>query len=331
VRAIGDGSGANGPTWLTWLSPLGWSEQTEPYAGDRWWVLALVVAVTAGLIAVAFRIAARRDLGSGVLPARPGPASAAPLLRSVSALSWRMQRGNLLGWAGGLLIGGVVLGSVADSVGELLGSSDRVQQLFERMGGQSGIENAYLASVLNIVGVVVACYAIQTTARLRTEETSGRLEPVLATKTGRLRWAASHLVYPLLGSALLLVTAGAGAGLAHGARSGGLGTQLAQLIGAALIQVPAVWVVVGVAVAAYGLAPRATAYVGWIAVGVCILLQELGPIFELSHWITDISPFAQVPRVPGVAIAAQPLLVMTAIGAALVVLGLVGFRRRDVG
>ena len=331
VRAIGDGSGATGAMWLTWLSPLGWSEQTEPYAGDRWWVLALLAAATAGLIAIAFRIAVRRDLGSGIFPARPGPASAATLLRSVSALSWRMQRGNLLGWAIGLLLGGAVLGSIADSVGELLGSSDRVQQLFERMGGQSAIENAYLASAMNIIGIIVACYAIQTTARLRAEETGGRLEPLLATGTGRLRWAASHLVYPLLGSALLLVVAGAGAGLAHGARSGDLGTQLAQLIGAALIQVVAVWVVVGLTVAAYGLAPQATAYVGWIAVGVCILFQELGPILELSHWITDISPFAQVPRAPGVAIAAEPLLVMTAIGAVLVVLGLVGFRRRDVG
>jgi ABC-2 type transport system permease protein len=327
VRALGDGSGANGPTWLTWLSPLGWSEQTQPYAGDRWWVLALLVAGTAALIAVAFRIAAGRDLGSGIFPARPGPARGGRLLRSVSALSARMQRGNLLGWAVGLLIGGAVLGSI----GELLGSSARVQQLFERMGGQSGIENAYLAAAMNIIGLIVACYAIQTTARLRTEETSGRLEPLLATSTGRLRWAASHLAYPLLGSALLLGIAGAGAGFAHGGRSGDLGTQLAQLVGAGLIQVTAVWVVVGLTVLAFGFAPQATSYVGWIAVGVCILLQELGPILKLSHWVTDISPFSQVPRAPGVAVAAEPLLVLTGIGATLLVAGLIGLRRRDIG
>jgi ABC-2 type transport system permease protein len=331
VRAVGDGSGGNGPTWLTWLSPLGWSEQTQPYAGDRWWVLALLVAGTAALIAVAFRIAGRRDLGGGVFPARPGPARAGALLRSVSALSARMQRGSLLGWAIGLLIGSAVLGSIADSIGELLGSSARVQQLFERMGGQSGIENAYLAAAMNIIGLIVACYAIQTTARLRAEETSGRLEPLLATSTGRVRWALSHLAYPLLGSALLLVIAGAGAGFAHGGRSGDLGTQLGQLVGAGLIQVTAVWVVVGLTVLAFGFAPQATAYVGWIAVGVCILLQELGPILKLSHWITDISPFSQVPRAPGVAVAAEPLLIMTALGAALLVLGLIGLRRRDIG
>ncbi len=242
-----------------------------------------------------------------------------------------MQRGNLLGWAIGLLIGGVVLGSIADSIGELLGSSARVQQLFERMGGQSGIENAYLASVMNIIGLIVACSAIQTTARLRTEEAGGRLEPLLATSTSRLRWAASHLAYPLLGSALLLVIAGAGAGFAHGGRSGDLGAQLAQLVGAGLIQVTAVWVVVGLTVLAFGFVPQATSYVGWIAVGVCILLQELGPILKLSHWVTDISPFSQVPRAPGVAVAAEPLLVLTGVGAALLVVGLIAFRRRDIG
>lgn len=115
-------------------------------------MVVLLVAATGVLFAIAFRIAGRRDLGSGIFPARPGSASGAALLRSVSALSWRMQRGNLFGWA--------VLGSIADSIGELLGSSDRVQQLFQRMGGQSGIENAYLASTMNIIGVVVACYAI---------------------------------------------------------------------------------------------------------------------------------------------------------------------------
>jgi ABC-2 type transport system permease protein len=331
LRALGDGSGANGPTWLTWLSPLGWSELTEPFAGDRWWVLLLGAAATAALLAVAFRIAAARDLGGGVFPARPGPAGAAAPLRSVGALGWRMHRGNLLGWALGLLISAVVLGSIADSIGELLGSSERVLQLFQRMGGQAQIVDAYLAACMNIIGLVVACYAIQTTARLRTEETNGRLEPLLAAGIGRLRWAASHLVYPVLGSAALLALSGFGTGLAHGARSGGLGMQLARLVGAGLIQLPAVWVLVGLTVAVYGFAPRAAGYVGWSAVGVCILLQELGPILKLSHWITDVSPFGQVPRAPGVPVSAEPLLIMTALGAVLLAAGLVGFRRRDVG
>ena len=37
VRAIGDA----GPSWLSWLSPVGWGQQVKPYAGDRWWVAVL--------------------------------------------------------------------------------------------------------------------------------------------------------------------------------------------------------------------------------------------------------------------------------------------------
>lgn len=295
-------------------------------------MLGIGVLATALLIALAFRIAGARDLGSGVFPARPGPARGAAMLRSPEALAWRMQRGNLLGWASGLVTAAVVLGSIADSIGQLLGSSQRVVQLFQRMGGgQPQIVDAYLAACMNILGIVVACYAVQTTLRLRTEEAGGRLEPILATGTARLRWAASHLLYPVAGSALLLGLCGLGVGLVNGARTGRLADQLAQSASAGLIQVTAVWVLVGLTLAVYGLAPRAAAAVGWSAVAVCVLLQELGPILELGHWITDVSPFDQVPRAPGVAISEQPLLIMTAVAVTLCALGLAAFRRRDLG
>ncbi|HEY9475800.1 MAG TPA: ABC transporter permease, partial [Mycobacteriales bacterium] len=44
LRAVGDGAGPDGPTWLAWLSPIGWTEQTRSFAGERWWVFGLLVA-----------------------------------------------------------------------------------------------------------------------------------------------------------------------------------------------------------------------------------------------------------------------------------------------
>ncbi|MBR7836631.1 ABC transporter permease [Actinospica durhamensis] len=331
LRAFGAGSGANGPTWLSWLSPIGWTEQAQAFAGDRWWVPLLDVLGTALLVAGAFRLARSRDLGGGIFPARPGPARGAASLRSAGALGRRLHRGNLIGWGIGLLVFSAVLGAIADSIAELVGTSQQANEIIQRMGGQGGIVDAYLASCMNILGLVVAFYAIQSTVRLRTEETGGRVEPLLATGTGRLRWAAGHLVFPIAGSGLLLALGGLAAGLAHGGRSGALGRQLGELVLAGLIQLPAIWVLVGLTVAVYGFLPRATAAAGWSFVGLCILLQELGPLLRLSHWITDVSPFATVPRAPGVAIPAEPVLVMAAVGAVLTVLGLIGLRRRDIG
>ena len=45
ARAVGDATGASGPSWLTWVLPLGWTETLRPFAGERWWVLALPVAL----------------------------------------------------------------------------------------------------------------------------------------------------------------------------------------------------------------------------------------------------------------------------------------------
>ena len=112
LRAVGDvGSGA-----LSWVSPLGWAHRVRPFAGEQWWVLALQVAVAALLFGAANRLADRRDLGSGLIPQRPGPAHASRGLGRPVGLAVRLQRGALVGWSIGLFVLGVVYGSVGSDI-----------------------------------------------------------------------------------------------------------------------------------------------------------------------------------------------------------------------
>src|SRR4051794_22789356 len=130
LRAIGDaGSG-----WLSWLSPLGWSLQVRPYAGDRWWVLLLHLATTALLTALAYRLLAGRDVGAGLIAERPGPAGATPLLRNAFGLAWRLDRGALVLWTVGLCLYGAVIGSIVHGIGDELGG-DTARDIVVRMGG----------------------------------------------------------------------------------------------------------------------------------------------------------------------------------------------------
>ena len=133
----------------------------------------------------------------------------------------------------------------------------------------------------------------------------------------------------LAGSALLLLVVGVSAGLVSALQAGDSG-QLGRIVVAALVQIPAVWVVIGIVMAAFGLVPRLTV-LGWVALAGFVLLGELGPLFELSQVVMDVSPFAHLPRMPGGAFALAPLLWLTALAAGLIVIGLAGFRRRDVG
>jgi ABC-2 type transport system permease protein len=225
---------------LLWLSPIGWVTQVRAYAGDRWPVLVLpVAAAVAVAAAAAVVLAARRDLGAGLVPARPGRARAARSLRSPLALAWRLQWGNLIGWAVGGLIYGAAFGSIANNIGSMLGSA-QVRNAIARLGGQSGMTDAYLAAMMSILGLIVAGYAISAVLRLWSDETSQRAEPLLATATPRVSWGASYLTVAAAGSAAVLTAAGLGAGLAFGLRAGDAGTQVPRLLGAALAQWPAV-------------------------------------------------------------------------------------------
>jgi ABC-2 type transport system permease protein len=300
----------------------------RPYAGERWWPAGLIVVLAVALTAVAYRLVARRDIDAGLLPQRPGPAAAAPGLRGPFALAWRLQRGTLLAWVVAMLVSGAVMGGAAEGISHYT-ASKQVSDLLAKMGGPGALVDSYLAAVFGIVGLVAACYTVQVTLRLRNEEAAGRLEPLLATRVGRFRWAASHLVFALLGTAVLLVVAGLGGGLSYGAQAHDLGHQVPRLLAAAMVQLPAAWVLAGLGVALFGLVPRLTALT-WAGLIACVVLLELGVLLGLSHWVVDASPFAHVPKLPGSAFTAMPLVWLTAVAVVLGAVGLVGFRRRGI-
>jgi ABC-2 type transport system permease protein len=180
-----------------------------------------------------------------------------------------------------------------------------------------------------MLGLIAAGYAIQAALRLRSEEASLRAEPVLATAVGRVRWACSHLAFSLLGPSVALATAGLTTGLAYGLDTGQVGREVPRLMGAALLQLPAVWLLAAVAVALFGLAPRFAA-VAWAALAFCLVILLVGAAMRLGQWLLDLSPFTHLPKVPGGTVFATPLIWLLAVAVALGTAGLVGLRRRDM-
>ena len=183
---------------------------------------------------------------------------------------------------------------------------------------------------MSIVGLIASAYAVQATLRMRVEESSGRAEPVLATATGsRWQWAASHLVFALLGPAVALLAAGVTEGLAYGVAIGDVGDQMLRLVGAAFAQLPAVWVLAAIAIAIFGLFPQAS-MASWAGPTVCILIGLVSAGVSTAGWIRDISPFTHLPSLPGGSAHAGPFLALLGIAIVVGLAGLVGLRRRDL-
>jgi ABC-2 type transport system permease protein len=324
LRAVGDaGSGT-----LSWLSPLGWSLQVRPYAGDRWWVLLLHLATTILLTALAYRLLAGRDVGAGLIAERPGPATASPMLRDALGLAWRLDRGALLLWTVGLCLYGLLIGSVVHGIGDELGGGT-AQDIVERMGGTGALEQAFVAVAFCMLGMMAAAFAISLTLRAHQEEAGQRAETVLGGAVGRSRWLAGHLAIALVGSAVAMLIAGAAAGLTYGVAAHDIGGKLSLVLATAAVQLPAVWLSAAVTVALFGLAPRFSPVAWGVLIGF-VALYLIGSLSGFPQWLLDLEPFAHIPRVTGGAFTPVPLLWLLVIDAALIALGVAAFRRRDV-
>ncbi|GAA4506819.1 exporter of polyketide antibiotics [Actinoallomurus oryzae] len=328
IRAGGDVGGHDGPTWLLWLSPFGWMSHLRPYAGDDWWVIVLPVAFSAVCVAVAFALVGRRDIGAGLLPDRLGPAEAGAGLGGPLGLSWRLQRGSLFAWAAGFAVYGAAIGGVTENVEDMIGGSNG-RDVLEKLGGGQGMVDAFTNAAMSLMALLASAYAVQAVLRLRSEETGRLAEPILATKVGRVGWALGHVLFAVVGPAVLMALEGVMVGLVHGLRSHDLGDQFPRIFWSAIVQLPAVWVIAGITVALFGFAPR-LAVAAWGLLGVFLLLGELGPLLELKQWEMDLSPFTHVPKLPGAPMRTMPVVWLIAVAGLLTAAGLAAFRRRDL-
>jgi ABC-2 type transport system permease protein len=327
LRAAGDSIGGTEPAWPAWLSPIGWAQQVRAYAGDRWALVLLPVAFGVLLVALAIVLVRHRDLGGGLLSQRQGAAEAPPLLAGPFGLAWRLQRAAFLGWLAAFVLLSVVVGQIVTRIGDML-ATPAARELITILGGVDEVTKAFVAVELSFVAVSASAYGISSTLRLLSEESAMRADLVLSTPTGRVRWALSHLVLGVVGSGILMLASGLSIGLAHAMESGDWDVFGADLL-AAIVRLPAVWVLVGVSLALYGLSRRA-APVTWAVLVAAFLASEIGPLLDLPQWIRDLSPYTHVPPLPGGEITVTPLLMMLGAASALVVVGLFTLRRRDI-
>jgi ABC-2 type transport system permease protein len=325
VRAVGDVADSS----LSMLSPIGLAQGVRAFAGEQWWTLGVAAVVTGVLVAVAFDLSTRRDLGSGLLGVRPGPAGSGQLANRPMLLPLRLQRGALAGWLAGLFITGVVYGSIAESVDQMIADNPIMADLLATAGGGTGnLTDAYLATALSMLAMIAGGLAISSTLVASAEERSGRAETVLCGPVARVRWYAAHLAVSVAMTVVAVAVAGFGVGLAYAVTIGDP-SQMGRLAVVSLAMVPAVWVLAGLAAAIYGLAPR-VALAGWVPLAVVVVIGFFGELLRLPQWVRTVSPFAHVPAVPAEPVGGAGPLVLAVVAVALMGVGLWGLARRDL-
>jgi ABC-2 type transport system permease protein len=321
LRGVGDVQVAA----VTWLSPLGWQEKTRAFGDARWWPLAVPCAVALVLALAAVVESGRRDLGSGMIRGGSSTPVASPFLRSDIGTAVRLHRGSVLGWGAAAVVVAATFGALARPLADAIGGN---ASLAGAMGaeGASGVD-AVLTMTALLIALLAAGYAVQATGVVRAEETSGRLEAALSGARSRWSWLGAQVVVVAIGAVAVAGLGGLALVLSAGWSTGE--PTAAPVVRAVSSYLPAVLLLAGLGLLLFGTAPRLQP-VTWLAFAVTAVIAYLGDALGLGEGVQDLSPFHLVGRPPQDPAHAAPLIWLSALTLALLLVAFAGFRRRDV-
>lgn len=325
------GVGAVQESPLIWLSPHGWLDEARPFADARIWPVALLPVLAAALVALAFWLSTRRDVGSALIRPQGSHPRASGFLRTPFGLAWHDHRGAIIGWSIGAA---VLMGTYGSLSQEILDAITGNPDLAAMLGADAASAAEQLlgtvtSTFLMMLAMVVAAFAIMAVASLHAEEETGRLEAQLSGDRSRLSWLAVHTAVAGLG-VLVVGVVGALSLAATTAASTGEQSWLGDILSASLGFLPAALVFLALTVAVFGAASRIRGLV-WGLFAVAAVVAYLGPGFQLPDRLIRLSPF----QAAGADLVTQSadrtaIVVLLAVAVGLTALGFVGFRLRDV-
>ncbi|GKT03627.1 ABC transporter permease [Furfurilactobacillus entadae] len=316
----------------TWLSPFGWVEKFSTYRANNWWPAALIVITSIILILGAIGLRAHRDLNAGIIASRPGPARASALLSGPLGLFWRLERNLICAWLIGLIIFGAMYGSVFNTVANVLQSNPLTAKLLSdpqtATAATTSVLKAFIAVLMIVFTTVSAIPGLQILYRLTTDEHRGTLETVFARPIARWRLNITLLGLGVLTSLAALIASVSGLAIAaNTVLTHPLSTTI--FYHAILANIPPLLIMIGIGAILVGWWPRWTPVI-WGYLGLAFGIGYFGRLFNLAHWVPKLTPFGYIGNVPSVAIDWPTFWWQLAIAVALMVVGWLGYQRRDL-
>jgi ABC-2 type transport system permease protein len=327
VRMLADAS--SGLQWLRWATPIGWVESLQAFAGNHLGPLVPLLLAPALIGTAAVVLAGPRDLGNGVLRASDRSEPHTRLLGNPTAFSWRQGLGGLVGWSIGVAFYGLVIGAIANAFADFIAGSPEMQEFVARFGMTDLTSPAgLLANMDGMVAVALSLYAVTWVRRMLDDETSDRLEGVLAQPVSKPQWLGG-LVTATAGAVIVVSGASVVATWA-GAAVGNADLTLSDVFVGLLNYLSLVAVFFGIAVLLYGTRPHLAVPLAGGAVVGAFLLSLFGPLLNWPDWLVGLSPFDHVAMAPIHPIEWGTWSVMLAVGVVAAAIGFVGYQRRDL-
>ena len=315
---------------LALLSPFYWTQNHVPLTGAYDWpALAAVGLAALVFLWIGIELFSRRDMGITLGVGLPRLPASVLGVRGPTARAIGDQLPRAVAWGIGLGIMGAMIASLVGPMTAQIGSDTSLlhtlQQVFPSIA--LGSAGGWLQLFVELFFIAAGFAASTFVSKWASDETSGRLEEILATPLMRSRWVVSGAIACLVSVAIMTACFVAGVGLGAGAGGADPGTALTGSISLGLYALALVGV--GIAVGGLWRTSLAAEIVALFVVGT-YLVDLLVPPLGLPDWLHQLALTAHygqpmLGQWDSVGIVAS---IVIAVGGTLI--GAWGIARRDI-
>lgn len=315
-------------TDLSMLNPMGWTYLSFPFTENDVMPFIYTAAFLIIVSVIAFTLEGYRDMGAGYLPERAGHSQAGRMLLSVPGWFFRINRSVIISWMIGFIAIGAAYGSIYGDMQSFIESNAMIQQMFTATG--VSIEVSFTGTIMAVVISLVSILPIVIVNKLYNEETRQHLSQIYATKVSRAK-----LFFTAFGLAVTVGFIGTlisalGLGLtALGSMGSTSVISLRDFINSGLNFFPVVLFFTGISSLLLGWLPKFGKLV-YIVLVYSFFLDYFQGILDLPEWIEKTAVQSFMPRVPLDPFEWGPFLIITGISIFLMLLGYIGYKRRDL-
>jgi len=342
IRAAGDMQGIE---IVSCISPLGLVLRSQAYVENNIWPSLVLLLTAIGLSILALKLNSMRDLGQGFIAAKPGRATASPLLHSSFGLAWRLLRSPLIIWSIVMLTLGASYASVVGEIDSFIGDSPEYMTILgvpvEALPSLSQADQTkmivesfgiFVTLMMTLVAIVPLINAV---LKICSEEREGRAENVLTRAVPRCKYMAGYVALAYIASVVIQFLTFIGLyGTAAYVAGDSNPFVFGDLLKSFFAFLPALWIMIGFAVFIVGVIPKATGLI-WGYFGIATFTSFIGRLVFTGNlsWLMNITPLhfvSQPEPMKDYVINFTPLIIMTLIAAVMTVTGFIAYRRRDI-
>jgi len=314
LRAIGDVS----VQWLSFLSPLGLAAQSQPFAGNLFLPLLILLVASQLLVVAALYLNTIRDYGRGFFAEKRGRPHGSFLMQTHQGFLFKLFRKGMIIWF-------ITIAVLAASYGAVLGDLEYFLETLGLLEFISAIELIQMIIMITVVAATVPPLAA--ILRMSTEERNGRYEKMYAGAISRHKVMSSHLTLAMIQSIIMMFAGMLGLWVAAAITMDDP-ISFGEMLGSFAIYLPALWVMIGLTALAIGLIPKHAAAVIYGYLALSFFLIYMGPTLQLPDWVQYFSPFGFIVSMEDTNFLTLSLLTVTAL--ILIAGSFFAYRRRDL-